>query len=430
MIANESAVIADSLWTATANTTPDCPPLIGETEADIAIIGAGYTGLSAALHLAERGLRVVVLEAETPGWGASGRNGGQVNPGLKEDPDAIEARFGAEQGGRMVRMSGAAGQLVFSLIERHKIACDAVQTGWIRAAHNAAGLKALTATAEQWQRRGAPLRCLDAEEIAQMTGTPVYCGGLIDPRGGNLHPLNYALGLVKAAIDAGAVVHGQSRALKLERAAGGHVIRTAQGVLHAGKVLLCTNGYTDGLVPPLAQTVVPVRSIQVATAPLSDNVRASILPGLQAASDTRRLLLYYRLDAQGRFIMGGRGTYGAKGTLRRLDVLQQATRHMFPQLANVDWHHAWGGFIAVTADHYPHLNRLGDGIVAGLGYSGRGVAMATAMGKVMADWASGTPEHELDFPMTPARPIPFHALRKLGVQATVAKYRALDWLGL
>ncbi|MGI9475337.1 MAG: NAD(P)/FAD-dependent oxidoreductase [Hyphomicrobiaceae bacterium] len=430
MIENEAAVIADSLWSATANPTPDCPPLDGDAETRVAIIGAGFTGLSAALHLAERGIETAVLEAETPGWGASGRNGGQVNPGLIEDPDQIEEKFGAEMGARMVRMSGAAGDLVFSLIERHAISCDAVHSGWIRAAHNETALQALTSRVEQWQRRGGPLRLLSREETTQMIGTDVYCGGAIDPRGGNVHPLNYALGLADAAIAAGAKVHGNSRALGLEHEAGRYVLETADGRLTADKVLLCTNGYTDGLVPPLAQTVVPVRSTQVATTPLSDNLRASILPGLQAPSDTRRLLLYFRMDAAGRFIMGGRGTYGAHGTRRAQERLRAVTRDMFPQLADVEWQYAWGGFVAATADHYPHLNQMGDGIIAGLGYNGRGVAMATAMGKVMADWASGTPASELDFPMTPPKPIPFHGLHKLGVQATIAKYRALDWLGV
>ena len=172
-----------------------------------------------------------------------------------------------------------------------------------------------------------------------MIGTDVYCGGLIDLRGGNIHPLNYALGLADAALAAGTRIYGHSRARSLDKGAGRHetgkhVIRTDAGVLSANKVLLCTNGYTDGLVAPLARTVVPVRSTQVATVPLSNNVRSSILPGLQAPSDTRRLLLYYRMDAQGRFIMGARGTYDTRGTLHTQERLRKATRHMFPQLTD------------------------------------------------------------------------------------------------
>ena len=430
MIANERPVIADSLWTATANPAPDCPPLVGEVEADLAIVGGGFTGLSAALHAAEAGLRVVVLEAETPGWGASGRNGGQVNPGLYVDPDAVEARFGTDMGARMVAFAGGAGRLVFDLIGRHGIQCDARPVGWIRAAHNAGAMADMRGKVDQWQRRGAEVELLSRDAVAEMIGTTVYAGGLIDRRGGNLHPLNYALGLAGAALRAGAAVHGASRVERLAREGATHVLRTSRGAVRAGKVLLCTNGYTDGLAPPLAREVVPVRSVQVATDPLPSEIAASILPGRQAPSDTRRLLLYYRMDRDGRFIMGGRGAYGDAATQGRLEALRRVSVQMFPQLAPFGWRHAWVGFIAVTPDHYPRLVRLGPGMMAGRGYNGRGVALATAMGKLMAEWAAGRPEQELAFPVIDPQPIPFHGLRRLGVAATVAKYRLLDALGL
>ncbi|MFC7705523.1 NAD(P)/FAD-dependent oxidoreductase [Plastorhodobacter daqingensis] len=428
MIVNEIAPIANSLWSATANATPPCPPLRGEEETDVAIVGAGFTGLSAALHLAEAGVAATVLEAETPGWGASGRNGGQVNPGLKEDPDAIEARFGPDIGARMVTLAGGAGDLVFSLIRRHGIDCAGVQAGWIQPVHDAAALRVVQARVDQWARRGAPLRMLSRQETAEMLGTDAYIGGMIDPRGGNLHPLNYALGLAEAALAAGAVLHGQSRALRLERTGAGFVLHTAEGRLRARRVLLCTNGYTDDLMPPLRRTVVPVRSVQVATAPLSDNMRRSILPGGHSASDSRRLLLYFRLDPEGRFVMGGRGAYDARGTLRQMQALREVSEELYPQLNGVEWSYAWGGYVAMTADHYPHLHRMAPGVMAGLGYNGRGVAMATAMGKVLADWARGVPEEALDFPVTEPRPIPLHFLRKPAVRATVAWYRLRDRL--
>lgn len=430
MIANEIAPIANSLWTATANPVPPGPPLSGPAETEVAIIGGGFTGLSAALHLAEAGVAATVLEAETPGWGASGRNGGQVNPGLKEDPDAVEARFGAEMGARMVRLSGDAADLVFGLIRRHGIDCAGAQTGWIQPVHDRAALSVVEKRVTQWNRRGAPLRMLSKGETADLLGTGQYLAGMIDERGGNLHPLNYALGLATAAQHAGAVLHGQSRALRLESSDTGHTLHTAQGSLKARRVLVCTNGYTDGLLPPLARTVVPIRSIQVATAPLGDNIRKSILPGGHSASDSRRLLLYFRLDPQGRFVMGGRGAYDAAGTRLQMEMLRKVSVQLYPQLKEVDWTFDWGGFVAMTADHYPHLNRVRPGIMAALGYNGRGVAMATAMGKVLADWASGTPEEALDFPVTEPRPIPFHFLRRPAVAATVSWYRLRDRLGV
>ena len=430
MIANEIAPIANSLWTATANPVPPCPPLNGPAETEVAIIGGGFTGLSAALHLAEAGVAATVLEAETPGWGASGRNGGQVNPGLKEDPDAVEARFGAEMGARMVRLSGDAADLVFGLIRRHGIDCAGAQTGWIQPVHDRAALSVVEKRVTQWNRRGAPLRMLSKGETADLLGTGQYLAGMIDERGGNLHPLNYALGLATAAQRAGAVLHGQSRALRLDSNDSGHVIHTAKGTLKAHRVLVCTNGYTDGFLPPLARTVVPIRSIQVATAPLGDNIRRSILPGGHSASDSRRLLLYFRLDPQGRFVMGGRGAYDEAGTRLQMEMLRKVSVQLYPQLKEADWNFDWGGFVAMTADHYPHLNRVRPGIMAALGYNGRGVAMATAMGKVLADWASGTPEEALDFPVTEPRPIPFHFLRRPAVAATVSWYRLRDRLGV
>ena len=428
MILNEKPVIADSLWTATANPAPFCPPLTSEIDTDVVVIGGGYAGLSAALHLAEAGVAVTVLESETPGWGASGRNGGQINPGLKTEPDQIEADLGEDVGARLVALSGMAADLVFSLIDRHAIRCDAVRSGWIRAAHSGTAMARLIDSAAQWRRRGAPVMVLDRAELAILMGSDAYVGGLVDQRGGNLHPLNYALGLADAAIAAGARVHGQSRAIELRDTGSAVVVLTQQGRVRARRALVCTNGYSGDLLPAIARTVVPVRSIQVATAPLPAELADTILPGRQAPSDTRRMLLYFRKDAANRFIMGGRGAYGDAATRRLLAALRRSSLELFPQLGPARWQFAWGGFVAMTADHYPHLNPVGDRIVAGLGFNGRGVAMATVMGRVMADWAQGVPSAELGIPLTPPRPIPFHALRRLGAAAAIARGQLMDLL--
>ena len=255
-------------------------------------------------------------------------------------------------------------------------------------------------------------------------------GGIVDLRGGNIHPLNYALGLADSAIAAGAKICGQTKVEAV--AAGGslHTIISAHGRVRARKVLVCTNGYTGDLIPGLRQSVVPIRSVQVATAPLSNNLRASILPGLHAPSDTRRLLSYFRTDAAGRFIMGARGAYTPGATKARLAQARAVAADLFPQLADVTWQYEWGGYIAATADHYPHLHDMGNGIAAGLGCNGRGVAMATAMGKVLGDWASGVPNSDLDFPVSNLRKIPFHRLHRLVVEATVARYNFMDRVGL
>ncbi|MEO1140515.1 MAG: FAD-binding oxidoreductase [Pseudomonadota bacterium] len=430
MIPNERPVIANSLWTATANRVPDYPALDGAHQTDVVVIGGGFTGLSAALHLSEAGTNVTLLEAQQPGWGASGRNGGQINVGLKDAPSVIKAKFGTEQGQRMIEMSGSAGDLVFELIEKYKIACDAIRPGWIRAAHTPKTLANHHALAEEWQDLGENVQKLDRDGIARLTGTDAYLGGLIDYRGGNLQPLNYALGLAEAAVRNGAVLHGLSAVTKIDRAGTGYVVHAANGTVAAPEVLICTNAYSGDLHKPLSKSVLPVRSVQVATAPLSDNIRASILPGLHALSDARRLLLYFRLDAHGRFLMGGRGTYNDTSTQRQLERLKEVSQDFFPQLADTQWEHAWGGFVALTRDHYAHLHEITPGLKAGLGYNGRGVAIATAMGRVLAKWANGAHANDLDFPVTSIKPLPFSFARETMVEAEILRLRLLDKLGI
>jgi glycine/D-amino acid oxidase-like deaminating enzyme len=207
-------------------------------------------------------------------------------------------------------------------------------------------------------------------------------------------------------------------------------VQTPQGHIDAEKVLICTNAYTGGEQKYLSTSILPVRSIQVATAPLSDNLRKTILPDGNALSDARRLLLYFRLDAEGRFVMGGRGTYNDRSTLRQIDWLQRVTVALFPQLESAEWHHAWGGFVALTRDHYPHLHEIKPGMMAGLGYNGRGVAIATAMGRVLARWAAGAQPDDLDFPTSPIKPLPFAFARNVAVEAEILRLRLMDKLGL
>ncbi|WP_316247489.1 Gamma-glutamylputrescine oxidoreductase [Roseobacter fucihabitans] len=426
IIQNERAPLAASLWAATANDAPDRPALHGGAEADVVVIGAGFTGLSAALHLAEAGKCVIVLEAETPGWGASGRNGGQVNPGLKADPDQTEAEHRRDIGGRMVAASAVAGDLVFGLIKKYGIDCDANRCGWVRSATSASTLAALSETGRQWRARGHAVDEIDADEMARLLGVRHYVGGLIDRRGGNLHPLNYALGLAAAAERAGAKIHGQSRVKQMNSDADSITVTTDTGSVTAGKALICTNAYTGPLADPLGQTVVPVTSVQVATEPLSDNVAHSILPEGHSPSDTRRLLVYFRKDAHGRFIMGGRGALSDKHVLDRQQALRDVALDLYPQLDDAKWRYAWGGDVALTRSHAPGLHKIAPNAMAGIGFNGRGVGMATVMGRILADWAAGCPEDALDYPVTRPQPIPFHRFRRIGLGATVALFGILD----
>ncbi|WP_333712984.1 NAD(P)/FAD-dependent oxidoreductase [Yoonia sp.] len=430
MIPNERPVIANSLWSATACRVPDYPAVQGDLTADVAVIGAGFTGLSAALHLAEQGVDVVVLDAQQPGWGASGRNGGQINPGFKDGPTGILKTYGAARGARMIAFAGGAADLVFDLCARHGIACDAVRPGWIRAAHSEKGLRDLHALAQDWQDRGVPFAVLDRDAIAQLSGTDSYRGGVVDPRGGSLHPLNFALGLAEAADRHGARMFGLSPVTAIRQNGAKHQVVTHGGTVTADRVLICTNAYTDGFNPRLAKSVLPVRSVQVATKPLSSNVLNSILPGGQALSDTRRLVLYFRRSPDGRFIMGGRGTYRDTSTARQIAWLRKLSVNLFPQLEGVGWDHAWGGSVAITADRYPHLHEIKPGMMAALGYNGRGVAMATAMGREIAAWATGAPASDLVLPVTEVTPLPFAFARQPLVEAEILRARLLDRLGL
>jgi glycine/D-amino acid oxidase-like deaminating enzyme len=416
-----------SAWTVAAEPLPEPRPLERDRRADVVVVGAGYTGLSAALHLAERGTEVVVLDAAEPGWGASGRNGGQIIPGLKHDPDELERRFGAETGRRMWQTAGGAADFVFELSARHKIACHAERCGWIAAAPHPAALESLRSRTEQWQRRGAPVELLDADRIAELTGTTGYAGGMLDRRAGALQPLAFVRGLARAAQQAGAAIHGGSLARGLEVAPGAWRVDTQAGSVTARSVILATNAYTDDLWPGLKRTVLAVQSYQVATRPLPEDVRRQVLPGGQVVSDLRRILFYFRFDPAGRLLMGGRGPLDDRGDPALFARLEAVARRLFPRIGATPWEHRWSGRVALTADHLPHLHEPRPGVLIGLGYNGRGIAMATVMGKLLADRALGATHPEIGWPVTPIEPIPLHRWRLPAMALVVRWKRFQDW---
>jgi glycine/D-amino acid oxidase-like deaminating enzyme len=416
-----------SAWTVAAPPSP-ARSLEGDRRADVLVVGAGFTGLSAALHLAERGADVVVLDSAEPGWGGSGRNGGQVIPGLKDDPDELERKFGPETGRRMWEISGGAADFVFELIARHKISCEAQQCGWISAAPTASAVAVLRARVDQWQRRGAPVGMLDRQRVAELTGTTVYLGGLLDRRAGVVQPLDYVRGLARAAREAGAAIHGRSPVTGIESRGGAWRAATPAGSVTANTLILATNAYTDDLWPGLRRTVIPVQSYQVATRPLPEDIRRRVLPGGQPVSDLRRILYYFRLDPEGRLLMGGRGPLNDAGDQALFARLEAVAARFFPQIGAPRWEHRWSGRVAITTDHLPHLHEPRPGVLIGLGYNGRGVAMATRMGKLLADRALGTSAADLGWPVTPIAPIPLHSWR-LPVMSLVVRWKRFqDWL--
>ena len=400
-----------NLWTHTAAPAPDCPALQGERMADVVIVGGGFTGLSAALHLAQGGADTVLLEAGQPGFGASGRNNGQVIPAYsRHNPDDAVAALGAERGERLNAMVAGAADLVFDLIRKHDMDCDAVQNGWLQPAHRASRLRAVQIKHDQWAARGAPVEMYDAAKAAALTGSPIYHGGWLHRSGGHIQPLSYSRGLARAAQAAGAAVHGDSPALSIDREGGQWRVKVAGGVVRTDKVILATNGYTGDLFPNLRQTIVPLRSTHVATTVLGDNVAKTVLPQNHGLSDTRQALWAFRKDRFGRivttsapvFTAGARGRMTAS-TIRRLNVA-------FPQIEQPQVEYVWEGIIAMTPERLPRYHELAGGVIAALGYSGRGIALGTAVGRMLAERALGKPASALALPALPLKPLPMHDL--------------------
>lgn len=394
---------------------------------DVAIVGGGFMGLSTALHAARLGLGVQVLEAGEIGQGASGLNGGQVIPGLKYDPEWLLEHFGPERGQALVDFAASTADAVFDLIQDEKLAVPFTRNGWIQAAHTETALKAAANRDRQWRARGADVRLLNESEIAAMTGAQGYLGGWLDRRAGIIDPLAYTVELARIAAAAGASIAERQKVVKLRKEAGlWHVSSENGAEVRAKAVVLATNAYTDGLLPGLAETIVPLHSFQVATAPLSSNLAATILPEGQAVSDSRRILVYYRKTTDGHLVLGGRGRMARPRSEADWAHLQRALVRLYPALAHISIEKRWFGRVAMTPDHLPHIHEPEKGLLAVVGCQGRGVGLMTALGKRMAGYLAGGDVNQLPFPLSPVRPIPFHAFRQVGVAATIAWYRMLD----
>ena len=354
-----SLPLPPSLYADTAVAPTPTPPLDADKSVSVAIIGGGFTGLSTALHLAEQGVDVTVLEAQQPGWGASGNNGGQVNPGLKHDPDQIEADFGADLGGRMIAFAYGTTNYTFDLIRRYQIPCEARQNGTLRAAYNEASAAGIENTAKQCIRRGMPVTLLNREQMREMTGTDRYLCAMLDKRGGDLHPLSYARGLARAAIAAGAAVHGETPALSLSREGAGWRIETPRGIVRAEKVLLATNGFTDDLWPGLRRTIVPVFSSIAATAPLSDAVAREIMPTRSVLYESGHITVYYRIDQHNRLLMGGRGPMRWISKPTDVAYLMRYAERLWPGVKGATWTHGWNSRLAITPGSLSPCPRAG-----------------------------------------------------------------------
>ncbi len=424
-----------SLWAATAPappTTAVLPP--GEHAVDLLVVGAGVSGLSAALHAAGRGAKVMVLEASDIGWGASGRNNGLVIPALtRADPDVLVKAFGSEQGEALVALLRDSADTLFGLVRRHGIECEAVQRGWLQPAHRPSRLALSRSRFEQWQRRGAAVDLLDREQVAALTGSHFWHGGWAARSGGHINPLAFTRGLARAALAAGAAVHTHTPVGALQRDGSGWRVGTATGSVKARKVLVATHSYSGFLTPTpwpgLPQTLVRVRSYQAATQPLPADLRSSVLPQQHSMSDTQGDLHFAHLDAQGRIVTGGGLAFppGYEQRLRRR--LQQRLLKLFPQLEALDgirFDHLWHGVFAATPDKLPRFWRLDDGVVGWVGCNGRGLAFGTALGPALADAALDGASARMQLPFEAPRTIRGHAFAAIGVAAGMLFYRWRD----
>lgn len=392
-----------SYYAATANPAPGRPPLAGEASVDATVIGGGLTGLSAALHLAERGYKTLLLEAEQVGWGASGRNGGQINTGLRKGPSELIALFGRDRARELFAMAEEAKALVRSLIARHAIACD-LKPGSLYVAYKKSDPAWMAEEVELLHREfgHSAAELLSKAELERRLGSRRYHGAIADSSAAHLHPLNYTLGLAAAAEASGARICEQSRALVV---APGEV-RTAAGRVKTRYIVLGCNAYLGGLEPRIAGTIMPISNYILATEPLGEAGAAALIRDDVAVCDTKFVVDYYRLSADQRLLFGGGETYSFHPPADIAGFVRPHMLKVFPQLGSARIDYAWGGQLAITMGRLPHFGRLPGDIFFAQGYSGQGLALTSLAGKLIAEAVSGSAERFDVFANLPHRRFP------------------------
>lgn len=386
------------LWEATAPVPPATARLDGKISADVVVVGAGYAGLSCALHLGEKGRQVVVLEANQIGFGGAGRNVGLINAGLWVKPDDVSRAFASDHGDRLLRVLGEGPSLVMALIDKHGIDCELERNGTLHCAVGSSGLAEIKEREAQWLKRGAPVRFLDAKETATRLGTSAYAGSLLDSRAGTLQPLAYARGLAHANVRAGVKIHTSSEVVSTERKKDRWVVRTASGSVEAEWIVVATDAYSTGPWLAVRNEQFHLPYFNFATQPISDDVLASILPGREGAWDTKSILSSFRLDRAGRLVFGSVGALRNTGTAIHKSWARRALAKIYPQLRGLSFEHEWYGQIGMTTDALPRFHKFGPNAVGFSGYNGRGISPGTAFGRELACLILGE-KAEMDLPL-------------------------------
>jgi glycine/D-amino acid oxidase-like deaminating enzyme len=406
------------LWERTAPSAPVTSPLEGSVSADVVIVGGGYTGLSAALHLAERGTDVVLLEATEIGFGGAGRNVGLINAGMWVMPDDFPKELGDHYGERALDLLGNGPYLVRELIEKHGIACELETSGTLHCAVGPEGMTELENRARQWQKRGAPVEILDATETERRIGTKAYAGALLDMRAGTLQPLAYARGLAHAAVKAGANLHTGSAVVGTGEANGKKIVRTARGEVSADWIIVATDAYSTGPWSEVRREQVHLPYFNLATKPLSANLRRSILPNSEGCWDTKEILSSFRMDQAGRLVFGSVGALRGTGLSVHKSWARRSLKRLFPQLDEVEFEAEWYGKIGMTDNALPRFHRFGKNVIGFSGYNGRGISPGTNFGKVLAHHILGEiSEQDLPLPLTEVKEQGFRTAKEAYYEA-------------
>ncbi len=441
--------LPDSLWKATAEPLDPFDCQQNDIDTDLLIIGAGYTGLSTALHAigAVGGddnnddtinvqstqsspiKDIIVIDQAQPGWGCSGRNGGQIIPHWKTPLDQLKKLYPGQQFDPFIQMQDQSAKLVFGLIEQFKIDCHSIQTGNLIPTRGKRGYQYLKSWVDFRQNCGADVELLNAEATANIIGTNAYDACLFDHRGGSIQPLSYARGLARACLQQGIQIFGNTQAVSIAADGRRWLVKTDKGTIKCSRLIIGTNGYTDKLWPGLAQTIVPVASMIAATKPLPDEIANKILPSRRPAAEYAGIPAYYRIDESNRLVFGSRGSLlgnhcsDGSGDLDTRHLKIQAIK-LFPSLVSLSWEYDWAGYVAITTPMRPLLTKLGNNAFAGLGYNGRGITTATSMGKQLARALKG---QSTSIPIEAPKPIPFHRCYPIGVASRMVSGHIRDY---